>query len=754
MPSLRKVRLLKLQLPALGVAAVGLTIASAVLATVSARTLPQVSFPSAARTTIVQRTLTRPATASEIERWGKIPGVELAAAFDSRREPVEIAGVALAQGVASVSASFYTLFKIPMIMGRRPDLGRAEVAVSADLCERQPLDACSSWLGREVGIGAAKYTIVGVLDPSRTVFAGLRYWVPIGPHEQSPLSYLVLRPGLSRQYLAAAIARVSGLTPSQIEVRNFRTESLREIGRPLIPLLASALILAGLSLATAASLETAAVLRRDREFSIRRALGASDGGIFRMLAGEAALLWASCCAVSIPLSYALCKLLARGTLRAAGVSPSIFWLSIGSVALVAAVAQAAVWWAVFARSWLRRARGEPVFCRPPGAGTLSAARGVESALAYSALFAGLLLTSALAKMQRQPTGFDASDVSVLGLRPEPGRVLALENVAAWRQAVLKIASALPSASRVALASDTPLGGEDNFAILATESHPRLPSQVTYCTSSYFSALGIHITSGSAGSGGAGAYLSRTAAQRWLGGQNPIGAGVVLRSENPPPRFTVQGTVDDVGRFSGAPPVLFSPPGEPQVYLPMSADRTPDFYLIVRSHSRAEALAASLGRRIASRGIGLVIASTVNGSDAIAAATAPQRDAWWMMLWVSAASLLLVCGEVVAATQQRARVRRVEFATRLALGAVPQHLAFSQVLKALAPSAIGILLGGLFAPFLLEYFRTLSLDPGRSTVIGCAFVAAVVLLTAASSAAWPPMRTATSRASLAELLREV
>jgi putative ABC transport system permease protein len=214
---------------------------------------------------------------------------------------------------AAVTPDFFAVMGIRPLRGHwftAADAAGGAIAVVSDALWRRRFGEDPAIIGRGIDLNARVYTIVGVA-PGKMMFPeAIDVWIPIGADQQifgavpTPHVFGRLAPGVTARQATDAVAAVlpqgSVIRPDSVEVRSLQNDLLGNV-RPLSLLISSA---AGVILLIAcinvANLLLSRVVSRDREFGIRRALGASSARLLRPLLLESMLLSAAACLTALP----------------------------------------------------------------------------------------------------------------------------------------------------------------------------------------------------------------------------------------------------------------------------------------------------------------------------------------------------------------------------------------------------------------------------------------------------------------------
>jgi predicted permease len=281
-----------------------------------------------------------------------------------------------------VSANLFTT------LGVQPELGRALTQQTAkatananvgqivlsDAIWRRDLGADSGILGRAVRVNDVTYTVVGIMPPGFRYPAGAdatpQVWVgdkltsdDTSGREFKTQRYTViarLRPGVSVASAQAEMALIQKRVVAQytdagqrknrsvMRVMSYRDLLVSsDVRRALMELLGASGVLWLIALVNGASLMLARSTVRQREISMRGALGASRMRLMQQMLVEAALLSAAAGVLGIGLALGLVKLLAHELSHALPVpAPATVegWVLPALVAMTAASALLSAAW--------------------------------------------------------------------------------------------------------------------------------------------------------------------------------------------------------------------------------------------------------------------------------------------------------------------------------------------------------------------------------------------------------------------------
>jgi putative ABC transport system permease protein len=217
---------------------------------------------------------------------------------------------------AAVSAGFFEA------LGAKPNIGRVftDDDLKADL--RQAVISHAFWIrrgrsiqpGGELLINGRAFTVRGIMPPRVDFPGGADVWIPVGADHQiagsasAPTTVARLTPGVTTNRARVEIERIADAASKG--ARDFREQPVfvetmqDQLVGPVRPLFLALTVAVALVLFVAcintASLLLARVSAREREISVRRALGASGFRLVRHLFCESALLAAYAGLLAVP----------------------------------------------------------------------------------------------------------------------------------------------------------------------------------------------------------------------------------------------------------------------------------------------------------------------------------------------------------------------------------------------------------------------------------------------------------------------
>ncbi len=685
------------------------------------------------------------------------------------QQPVASSVARVAEGTFGMLAMAPTLGRPFLPTEYRPG-GDDVVIVSAQFWKEQ-LHSDPEVLKHPITIDDRVCRVVGVMGekqnyPIYFYFGVYRPWVPVldpaKPFEWGMVSMVRLKPGVTPQRAMEAMKQARlNLSPQYSKWLTGQTPTLRkpnQIYRPEVfrLLLGAAVFLFAIACLNTMNLVLVRVLGRSREFSIRRAIGGTQGQVVRLIVMEVAIL-AVAAGILVFLGTGLLMnrvlMLWTGYLNHESLWGA--WTAHEALAVLVAIAIAAIGGAA---TW--RMRGADISAGLKEGGRAAgdsrrSGRGRSLLVMLQAAFAVVLLAGAGLMIRT----FQNTAHVDLGLDPN-GKVnvyIAFPNSAspsneARLQTFDQIAGIFRQLPKVRAVG---YGSVLNFTNQEFQRDPslRLPDgrmiafEVTWVSEHYPEAAGLRLVKGRWMSQAAGAQevvINETLAKNRFGEANPIGQVMMIKNDGKDWMWTVTGVVHDVrpGLRTKAANTVYEiarwwPPGSTALVLNYEADPPPEIEgQIRRAVYKCNPHLVTLG------------VQTVN--EQLRQTQFLERQALNILRWLAAIALLLASVGLFSVLAYNVDQRRPEFGVRLALGAPPGSIVRLVLRRGLTTAGIGVMVGcagalGLTRLMSSLLFQTRTFEPA-------VYVSVVaVLLLSAGIACWVPSRRA-AKVDIARLLR--
>ncbi|HEU0180066.1 MAG TPA: ABC transporter permease [Blastocatellia bacterium] len=683
---------------------------------------------------------------------------------------------------AIVSPAFFPLLGVKPMLGRvfLPEEDHPNKVFSVVMSERlwrRRFNSDPQIIGRTISLDTESFTVVGVV-PNISDLAGLPndtdVWIPIshgyGFDNRRGHGYLVmarLKPGVTREQAQAEMDRIAGALamqyPDSNTDRGVRLVPLQEqiVGDfklALLALLGAVLFVLLIASANVANMLLARAAGRQKEISIRAALGAGRLRLIRQLIAESLVLAGlGGAAGSLLAVWGVYLLVAFGPaelpragevavdMRALGFTFAVSLLT-GIIFGLAPALQAS-------RPDLNETLKEGVRGATGGAGH----RRVRSLLVVSEIAlslallvgAGLLMRSFL-KLQAVAPGFNPNNMLTMRVSLEGRNYEKAESRIAFYNQLLDRIKALPGVQSVGARYHIPLVPADNYANLAFAIEGRLSDPANRPTAYYntvspdlFRTMEIPVSKGRPFNehddlkAQKVIIINETLARRYFPGEDPIGKRMTLNDENPKEEdwATIVGVVKDTK------PLALEGKPAPEMYLPFAQRPARSMALMIRTTNKPEGVAAAVRRNVLALDRNQLAYGLRTFEGVMSEAVATPRFRASLLGVFAAVALILAMVGVYGVMSYAVTQRTREIGIRMALGAEPRD-ALKMVLRQGAKlAAAGVAIGSVAAAALTWLIEGLLFDLRAADPVTFA-TAPLLLAGAALLACYLPARRAT------------
>jgi putative ABC transport system permease protein len=666
-----------------------------------------------------------------------------------------------------VSSNFLPLLGARLQLGRgfaadedRP--GSAAVAILSHSFWIARFGGDSAVLGRTITLDTNTYTIVGVMSSHFQYPANAAVWSNLGSvlsgrtgvrraHEWGFWVVGRLRPGVTvahaQDQLDVATRNawseqpdIAGTLPVAATLHGYLVRDVREslwilFGATSLVLLVACANVSGLLLARGSD--------REREMSVRVALGAGRGRLARAVMSESLLLAAGGGLLGILLaSWSVPALLALGGSELPAIQgieidvqvlASAVALSLGAGVLAGLIPALRVGLRPPAEALRGVAPGGLRGWRSrPAAGLVVAQVAITIVLLSGA---GLLLRSFDRIIHTDP-GFDGAHVVIAELHLPQYRYPTTASRAAYLSLALDRARSLPGVTDVAAASGIPFSGTDISSVSQSgiSARPDQPwAWVSAVSPDYFRILGIRLLRGRPPTTASETMIDATAARTYLSGRDPLGATLGIGGSERP--LTVVGIVGDTRQES----LAESPP--PHIYPALLPQAPAYLKILVRIAGDPGSLATAVRRELQTVDSDVPLDRVTPISSLMSDSLAVQRLYTWLLGIFAVVALLLAAAGLYGLVAYSVIRRTREIGIRIALGAQGRSVLALVMGRGLSLTAMGIvagLAGSVAATRVLRRYLY-EVTPTDPAVLGAVVV---VLLCAAGLAAYVPSHRAT------------
>ena len=496
-----------------------------------------------------------------------------------------------------VSANFFDVLGVRPLLGRTfvegdDTLGAAPVLVLSHAYWQQRFGGAPDIVGQVFEMNDRPHTVVGVLPPIPQYPRENDVYMPTSAcpfrargeaqMEQNRVAFRAmtgfgrLAPGVSLRQFEAELSTVAGRFQrdfpetypadsgySAVAIPLFG-ELTRDARPTLLVLLATTGLVLLIACANVANLTLARTARRERELSLRVALGAGRGRVLGQLVTEASLLAVAGGGLGLLIAWlgidVLASFAALFTTRTAQIALDGWVLAFTLGLSVLTGVLSGLTPALVVRTDISTALKEGSGQSTDGVGRHQFRRALtiaQVAVSFMVLIAAGLLLSSFYRLQQVEGGFDAEHVLSAEVFPNWSRYTSPESRRRLFNGVLERLRDQSGVMSVAVASGFPMasdvGQQQRFAIDGRtyeepDLRPELESRVV--SASYFETIGVPLLSGRTFSAlddvetRPVAVISRSLAERhWPEGENPIEQRITLNDGDT--WLTIVGVVGDV-----------------------------------------------------------------------------------------------------------------------------------------------------------------------------------------------------------------
>lgn len=684
-----------------------------------------------------------------------------------------------------ISASLFPTLGVSPVLGRNiwsdeDQPGHANEIILSDGVWTRRFNRDRGIVGQSITINGHDCLVIGVMPPgfnfplrrgaAHTPYPYVEFWAPIriAPDSERGAGGAVarLRPGVSvaqaQQDLAIISADLARRFPASNRDRVLHLGALADraagTARPALWLLfAAALLFLLIGCANVANLLLARGLSRQREFSVRAALGAARFRMVRQLLIESCLL----AAIGGAMGYAIAVLAWKALPSIAPLDvPRLIGARADGKVLVFSLAIALANGILFGIAPALRSAfsTQPVLGRDLNARTEPATRdrlrfaliAAEVAITVALVLAGGSVLKTFIGLLRTDPGFDARRVLASVVLPARERYPTPDSRAAVYRRFLSAVRSIPGVQSAGTVDALPFSGENHGGFISANRRGAV-SEIDVVGGDYLEALGARLLAGRRFDEGRNpsdenAIVSETTARRLWPGENAIGKTICVdcAPENPKNWKRVIGVVSDLRHAS-------LEGGEPSsVYLSTRAFEQAAF-LVVRTDRPPAEMDRAIRRAIASIDPDQPVLLSAQMQSLVADSLADRRFIMILLAAMACLAILLSLAGIYGVTRYAVARRTREIGIRIALGAMPrdiQALVFSDGFRAIAA---GLAIGAALSILLLHVARAFVAGMDGVTASGVLAAASLVALVSAI-ACWFPTRRAT-RADPMIALRE-
>lgn len=677
-------------------------------------------------------------------------------------EPKPVTGVWVLQ-------DFFPTLGVEPMLGRQfvPEEavkgGRHAVMLSYPFWQRQ-FNADPSIIGQTITLDKDARTVVGVLPPSfdfGAVFAPgakMDYFVPAVPDDIRNWGHVFSLVGRMKPGVTVAQAqteanvlfprlrtslKLDGDTDYKTTLTGLKDEVSGKLRRSLEVLWGAVGLILLIVCVNLSNLLLARAAARNKEFSLRLALGAGRGRLIRQLLTESVVLSGTGALLGLAFAYAAIRYLAhQGSISL----PLLSMVRMDTSALLWTVLLALAVGLLFGLApALKMSTGSLLeSLKGSGHGTSPGRkherlRGMlvisEIALACVLLVgAGLLLRSFL-RLTNVDLGFQPQQTSAIKMdyRVDYDNGGSASRRAALFQEALRQVSAIPGVESAAIADSLPLEHGRSWDLHAKgvpeKEGDNKDAFVYIVTPGYLDAMGIHLREGrdftwaDSPKSEPVIIINQAAARREWPNQDPVGK---LAQGIGDGDTRVVGVIDDVRESS------VEAGSSPEVYVPVTQGEPGKAEVVIRSKLPVEVLAPAVMRTLRSLNPEQAAAELRPIQSIVDHATSPRRFFAVLVGLFAGLGLVLASLGIYGLISYSVAGRTQEIGIRMALGATRERVQFSVIWETLRVALIGIAAGTIASYAVARAISSVLFDTKPADLP--TFFAMIVLLTAVAFAA--------------------
>jgi putative ABC transport system permease protein len=688
-----------------------------------------------------------------------------------------------------ITANLFPMLGVSPMLGRNilpeeDQAGHPDVMILSHGLWVRMFNSDRGVVGRTVKVNGRTSRVIGVMPPGfdfpmrrvsavRTPSPYSEFWAPLAVAREGGHSAVArLKPGVSlnqaRHDLASTSDALAKEFPATNRDRVLRLNFVRDrtagnAKSGLMMLLASAILFMLIGCSNVANLLLARGQARQREISIRLAIGAGAGRIVRQLLTESCVLAILGGFGGYLLTVAAWRILpALAPVSIPRLAAASADSTILSFALVVGVVNGILFGMMPA---LRAVRNQGVILNAFGSrGAVSGARDrmssvlVVAEVALSALLVvlGGEFLGGFSKLRSTDPGLDVDRVVASIILPAPERYGDPEKQERFYGDVLNFVQSIPGVDSAGTVDALPFSGENNGALVSgsgSASGKEVTAEVDVTGGEYLQTIGLHLTEGrwfrteEMDASNDAAIVNNFLARKLWPGASALGQPICIHCTpgNPPAWKHVVGVVSDSKHAA------LNEPDEGFVYLAAGALRTSAF-LVVRTERPAEEIEKSIRRVIAKIDPHQAVFLVAPLKNLIADSVADQRFVMILLVINGCLGLFMSAAGVYGVISYVTSRRTAEIGIRMVVGATPRSILFLIFQHSFLQVAIGLVIGLACALASLPFLRSLltSFEPGNPAYV---WIAAGLVAIAAAIACWVPARRATAIEPLTALQRE-
>ncbi len=644
-------------------------------------------------------------------------------ALSDGAEPERFAG-------GAVTWDLFPALGVPPALGRHfnreDDRTGAEpvVMLSDDVWQRR-YNGDRAIIGRRITVNGKPHTVVGVMPPKFGFPQNQKVWIPLAPLAATDLrgnhglfAFGRLRPGVDLSHARDDLKSVAATLASQYPLTN---DGWSAIARPsadefipedvrlvLLTMMGAVTLVLLIACANVANLMLARASGRQREFSVRAALGAGRAQMVRQLLTECVLLGLASAPLGLAIAYLGIWLMDYAV--PAGMVPYYIHWEISPRGIAYTVAISALTGLVFGLAPALQAGRLNIqeVLRDGARGSGNSGRRarvrnglviVEVALSLILLVGASLFVRSFLNLQSASPGFDTAPLLTLRFYMAGDAYARDEQKTQRVEGIIRRIEGLPGVASAFASNFIPIdaGGGGGHVIVDGRPVPQGEEPrigFTGVTPHLFKTMGLALVRGrdftdeEGARRSAVAVIDETMAKKLWPGADPVGGRFRLVDQDPAEWFTVIGVApnlrqDDMNDDS---------PPFPSAYVPHPYDATANTGVVIRAAGNPAALTAAVRAEIRAADPGLAIFNVRTMEDLRAMGFWQFRLFGFMFAIFGAAALFLAGIGVYGVLSFSVSQRTQEMGVRIALGAQRGDVLGLVVRQGITLAMLGVVLG--------------------------------------------------------------
>jgi macrolide transport system ATP-binding/permease protein len=532
----------------------------------------------------------------------------------------------------------------------------------------------------------------------------------------------------------------------------------------VVPIAIGLMLVVGLVLliacANVASMLLARASGRQKEISVRLALGATRGRLMRQLVTESLVMSALGAAGGIVLALWATRVVASLNLPIPiplsfdfRIDGRVLVFTMFATTLAGLLAGLIPAFRASRPSLVADLRGEIPQSRVAGRRWTLRDALVAGQMAITAvlLVVAALLTRSLIAAQNAAVGFPVDRLALVTVDTSMVQYSDEKSRQFFDQALARMAT-IPGVEAAALATRPPFSVNYNRWNIWIDGRHRVgeqgdPVEVTTVSPDYFKTMGVSIRQGRGFSSADHpdtprvAVANETLARRFWPGESAVGKTFHTRGADGPV-FTIVGVVSDYKVTTvGEPPTPF---------LHVAREQRPNSYsaIVVRTHGDANALLRDMQRELLALEPNLIFVENQTMEAEMATTLFPIRAGAWLVGVVGAMAMALAAIGLYGVIAYSVARRTREIGIRMALGAQPSAVLRLIMKQGLGVAAVGLVAGSLAAVAAAKVVSGALYGIGAADPVSWAGAAAVLLSVSALANLIPARRAARVEPSVA------